>query len=173
MKLFLLLSFHSPLLTTSGRRCDDSKELLVAILCRVPLVPKILFCSVVVGLCPASPPPPPYSPTPHSCQLLMVELLWGKTPSDEMKHHPKKKKKRKKNPSCISLHCFMLLWNKMVLTLSWWQGWEIAFVFYILFYSIFLCFQYFIGVTMLSLVAELPEVVNGIQFALQNNVNLG
>lgn len=26
---------------------------------------------------------------------------------------------------------------------------------------------------MLSLVAELPEVVNGIQFALQNNVNLG
>ncbi|XP_025086142.1 low affinity vacuolar monovalent cation/H(+) antiporter-like [Pomacea canaliculata] len=33
--------------------------------------------------------------------------------------------------------------------------------------------EYFIGVTMLSLVAELPEVVNGIQFALQNNVNLG
>ena len=37
----------------------------------------------------------------------------------------------------------------------------------------FVWFQYFIGVTMLSLVAELPEVVNGIQFALQNNVNLG
>lgn len=33
--------------------------------------------------------------------------------------------------------------------------------------------EYFIGVTMLSLVTELPEVVNGIQFALQNNVNLG
>ncbi|KAK7479214.1 hypothetical protein BaRGS_00029558, partial [Batillaria attramentaria] len=33
--------------------------------------------------------------------------------------------------------------------------------------------EYFIGVTMLSIVAELPEVVNGIQFALQNNVNLG
>ncbi|CAL1527492.1 unnamed protein product [Lymnaea stagnalis] len=33
--------------------------------------------------------------------------------------------------------------------------------------------EYFIGVTMLSLVAELPEVVNGVQFALQNNVNLG
>ncbi|GFN79383.1 cation/h+ exchanger protein 1 [Plakobranchus ocellatus] len=33
--------------------------------------------------------------------------------------------------------------------------------------------EYFIGVTMLSLVSELPEVVNGVQFALQNNVNLG
>ncbi|XP_055958637.1 uncharacterized protein LOC126829402, partial [Patella vulgata] len=33
--------------------------------------------------------------------------------------------------------------------------------------------EYFVGVTMLALVPELPEVVNGVQFALQNNVNLG
>lgn len=31
----------------------------------------------------------------------------------------------------------------------------------------------FIGVTMIAMVPELPEIVNGIQFALQNNVNLG
>ena len=34
-------------------------------------------------------------------------------------------------------------------------------------------FQYFIGVTMIAMIPELPEIVNGIQFALQNNVNLG
>ncbi|XP_064608043.1 uncharacterized protein LOC135472456 [Liolophura sinensis] len=33
--------------------------------------------------------------------------------------------------------------------------------------------EYFIGVTLLAVVPELPEVVNGIQFALQNNVALG
>ncbi|XP_071087654.1 uncharacterized protein [Haliotis cracherodii] len=33
--------------------------------------------------------------------------------------------------------------------------------------------EYFVGVTMLAVVPELPEVVNGVQFALQNNVNLG
>ncbi|ESO88501.1 hypothetical protein LOTGIDRAFT_165642 [Lottia gigantea] len=33
--------------------------------------------------------------------------------------------------------------------------------------------EYFVGVTMLALVPELPEVVNGVQFSLQNNVNLG
>ncbi|XP_052794184.1 uncharacterized protein LOC128227571 [Mya arenaria] len=33
--------------------------------------------------------------------------------------------------------------------------------------------QYFIGVTMIAMIPELPEIVNGIQFALQNNVNLG
>ncbi|XP_013395905.1 putative cation exchanger C521.04c [Lingula anatina] len=31
---------------------------------------------------------------------------------------------------------------------------------------------YFLGVTLLALVPDIPEVVNGIQFALQNNVNL-
>ena len=34
-------------------------------------------------------------------------------------------------------------------------------------------FQYFISVTFLSAIPTLPEIVNGIQFALQNNVNLG
>lgn len=33
--------------------------------------------------------------------------------------------------------------------------------------------EYFIGVTMIAMIPELPEIVNGIQFALQNNVNLG
>ncbi|XP_052228178.1 uncharacterized protein LOC127842626 isoform X9 [Dreissena polymorpha] len=33
--------------------------------------------------------------------------------------------------------------------------------------------EYFIGVTMIGMVPELPEIVNGVQFALQNNVNLG
>ncbi|XP_047431030.1 cation/H+ exchanger protein 1 [Mugil cephalus] len=32
--------------------------------------------------------------------------------------------------------------------------------------------QYFIGVTLLAMVPELPELVNGIQFALQNNISL-
>uniref|UniRef100_A0A672L9I8 Low affinity vacuolar monovalent cation/H(+) antiporter-like n=1 Tax=Sinocyclocheilus grahami TaxID=75366 RepID=A0A672L9I8_SINGR len=32
--------------------------------------------------------------------------------------------------------------------------------------------QYFIGVTILAMVPELPEIVNGIQFALQNNISL-
>ncbi|XP_039990085.1 putative cation exchanger C521.04c isoform X2 [Xiphias gladius] len=33
--------------------------------------------------------------------------------------------------------------------------------------------QYFIGVTVLAMVPEIPEIVNGIQFALQNNISLG
>uniref|UniRef100_A0A8C5FAU0 Cation/H+ exchanger protein 1 n=1 Tax=Gadus morhua TaxID=8049 RepID=A0A8C5FAU0_GADMO len=32
--------------------------------------------------------------------------------------------------------------------------------------------QYFIGVAVLAMVPELPEIVNGIQFALQNNISL-
>uniref|UniRef100_A0A8C5E4P3 Putative cation exchanger C521.04c n=1 Tax=Gouania willdenowi TaxID=441366 RepID=A0A8C5E4P3_GOUWI len=32
--------------------------------------------------------------------------------------------------------------------------------------------QYFIGVTVLAMVSEIPEMVNGIQFALQNNISL-
>uniref|UniRef100_A0A7N5ZTJ5 Cation/H+ exchanger protein 1 n=1 Tax=Anabas testudineus TaxID=64144 RepID=A0A7N5ZTJ5_ANATE len=32
--------------------------------------------------------------------------------------------------------------------------------------------QYFIGVTVLAMVPELPEIVNGVQFALQNNISL-
>ncbi|KAM3859019.1 cation/H+ exchanger protein 1 [Diretmus argenteus] len=32
--------------------------------------------------------------------------------------------------------------------------------------------QYFIGVTVLAMLPELPEIVNGIQFALQNNISL-
>ncbi|KAK2883068.1 hypothetical protein Q8A73_022001 [Channa argus] len=32
--------------------------------------------------------------------------------------------------------------------------------------------QYFIGVTVMAMVPELPEIVNGIQFALQNNISL-
>nr|XP_056703118.1 uncharacterized protein LOC130475376 [Euleptes europaea] len=32
--------------------------------------------------------------------------------------------------------------------------------------------QYFIGVTVLAMVPEIPEIVNGIQFALQNNLSL-
>ncbi|XP_028810901.1 cation/H+ exchanger protein 1 [Denticeps clupeoides] len=32
--------------------------------------------------------------------------------------------------------------------------------------------QYFIGVTVLAMVPELPEIINGIQFALQNNMSL-
>ncbi|XP_043964148.1 cation/H+ exchanger protein 1 isoform X2 [Gambusia affinis] len=32
--------------------------------------------------------------------------------------------------------------------------------------------QYFIGVSVLAMVPELPEIVNGIQFALQNNISL-
>ncbi|XP_063052090.1 uncharacterized protein cax2 [Engraulis encrasicolus] len=32
--------------------------------------------------------------------------------------------------------------------------------------------QYFIGVTVLAMVPEIPEIVNGIQFALQNNIGL-
>lgn len=32
--------------------------------------------------------------------------------------------------------------------------------------------QYFIGVTLIAMVPELPEIVNGIQFALQNNMSL-
>ncbi|GFN79388.1 cation/h+ exchanger protein 1 [Plakobranchus ocellatus] len=33
--------------------------------------------------------------------------------------------------------------------------------------------EYFVGVTLLSIVSMLPEIVNGVGFALQNNVNLG
>ncbi|CAE1166109.1 unnamed protein product [Acanthosepion pharaonis] len=33
--------------------------------------------------------------------------------------------------------------------------------------------EYFIGVTLIAILPELPEVVNGIQFALQNNVAMG
>lgn len=36
----------------------------------------------------------------------------------------------------------------------------------------FILVQYFIGVTLLAMVPELPEIVNGIQFALQNNISL-
>ncbi|CAL8263736.1 unnamed protein product [Merluccius merluccius] len=32
--------------------------------------------------------------------------------------------------------------------------------------------QYFIGVTVIAMVPEIPEIVNGIQFALQNNIGL-
>ncbi|XP_034031398.1 low affinity vacuolar monovalent cation/H(+) antiporter-like [Thalassophryne amazonica] len=32
--------------------------------------------------------------------------------------------------------------------------------------------QYFIGVTVVAMVPEIPEIVNGIQFALQNNISL-
>ncbi|KAJ0015550.1 hypothetical protein NQD34_009170 [Periophthalmus magnuspinnatus] len=32
--------------------------------------------------------------------------------------------------------------------------------------------QYFIGVTLLAMVPELPEIVNGVQFAVQNNISL-
>lgn len=32
--------------------------------------------------------------------------------------------------------------------------------------------QYFIGVTVLAMVPEIPEIVNGIQFALYNNISL-
>lgn len=32
--------------------------------------------------------------------------------------------------------------------------------------------QYFIGVTVLAMVSEIPEIVNGIQFALHNNISL-
>ncbi|XP_068169870.1 uncharacterized protein [Antennarius striatus] len=32
--------------------------------------------------------------------------------------------------------------------------------------------QYFIGVTILAMASEIPEIVNGIQFALQNNISL-
>ncbi|XP_062339500.1 cation/H+ exchanger protein 1 isoform X1 [Osmerus eperlanus] len=32
--------------------------------------------------------------------------------------------------------------------------------------------QYFIGVTVLAMIPELPEIMNGIQFALQNNISL-
>ncbi|KAL2102647.1 hypothetical protein ACEWY4_001815 [Coilia grayii] len=32
--------------------------------------------------------------------------------------------------------------------------------------------EYFIGVTVLAMIPELPEIVNGIQFALQNNISL-
>ncbi|XP_056137939.1 uncharacterized protein LOC130114170 isoform X2 [Lampris incognitus] len=32
--------------------------------------------------------------------------------------------------------------------------------------------QYFIGVTVLAMVPEIPEIVNGIQFAIQNNISL-
>uniref|UniRef100_A0AAY4CG05 Uncharacterized protein n=1 Tax=Denticeps clupeoides TaxID=299321 RepID=A0AAY4CG05_9TELE len=32
--------------------------------------------------------------------------------------------------------------------------------------------QYFIGITVLAMVPEIPEIVNGIQFALQNNISL-
>ncbi|XP_023651324.1 cation/H+ exchanger protein 1 isoform X1 [Paramormyrops kingsleyae] len=32
--------------------------------------------------------------------------------------------------------------------------------------------QYFIGVTVIAMIPELPEIVNGIQFALQNNMSL-
>lgn len=43
-------------------------------------------------------------------------------------------------------------------------------------YLLLLCgvvmLQYFIGVTVLAMVPELPEIVNGIQFALQNNISL-
>ncbi|XP_033744233.1 putative cation exchanger C521.04c [Pecten maximus] len=33
--------------------------------------------------------------------------------------------------------------------------------------------EYFVGMTLIAMVPELPEVINGIQFALLNNVNLG
>ena len=38
------------------------------------------------------------------------------------------------------------------------------------FYGYF--FQYFLGVTLLALIPDIPEIVTGIQFALQNNINL-
>lgn len=37
---------------------------------------------------------------------------------------------------------------------------------------VWLFLQYFIGVTVLAMVPEIPEIVNGIQFALQNNISL-
>jgi len=33
-------------------------------------------------------------------------------------------------------------------------------------------FQYFIGVTLLAVIPEVPEIVIGLQFALQNNISL-
>jgi len=32
--------------------------------------------------------------------------------------------------------------------------------------------QYFIGVTLLAMIPEIPEIVNGVQFALQNQISL-
>ncbi|XP_066523947.1 cation/H+ exchanger protein 1 isoform X2 [Hoplias malabaricus] len=32
--------------------------------------------------------------------------------------------------------------------------------------------QYFIGVTVLAMIPEIPEIINGVQFALQNNISL-
>ena len=37
---------------------------------------------------------------------------------------------------------------------------------------LFYILQYFIGVTLLALVPDIPEIVIGIQFALQNNISL-
>ncbi len=35
-----------------------------------------------------------------------------------------------------------------------------------------LLFQYFIGVTLIALIPDIPEIVTGIQFSLQNNISL-
>lgn len=37
---------------------------------------------------------------------------------------------------------------------------------------LYIFLQYFLGVTVLAMVPEIPEIVNGIQFALQNNISL-
>lgn len=39
-------------------------------------------------------------------------------------------------------------------------------------FSVYFLLQYFISVTVLAMVPELPEIVNGILFALQNNISL-
>lgn len=33
--------------------------------------------------------------------------------------------------------------------------------------------QYFVGILVIAMVTELPEIINGVQFSLENNVNLG
>lgn len=38
---------------------------------------------------------------------------------------------------------------------------------------IHLSFQYFVGILVIAMVTELPEIINGVQFSLENNVNLG
>ena len=38
--------------------------------------------------------------------------------------------------------------------------------------SVYFLLQYFISVTVLAMVPEIPEIVNGILFALQNNISL-
>ena len=84
---------------------------------------------------------------------------------------------------CCCLHYGDVInWYKLLLDVMWPEGLGVLYMMYLGVNPChgFLCteasaasfLQYFISVTVLAMVPELPEIVNGIQFALQNNISL-